>query len=117
MEIKKSDLLYFKNEVLEDIKKLENRINNNIESKFNICNEQINSNQDNISINNKKLFEMMKIISNDEEKIKIKSILNRFNSKIDEFILSNNTKLASLEKYFNEINFKYDNIFNYNKFI
>ena len=111
MEIKKSDFIFFKNEVLEDIKKLENRINNKIIVNSDILVEKINLNKNNISDNNKKIFEMMKLISNEEEKIKINSSLNSFKAKIDEFVLLNDTKLTYLEKQFNEISFKYDKIF------
>ena len=111
MEIKKSDFIFFKNEVLEDIKRLENRINNKLIVNSDTLMEKINLNKNNISENNRKIFEMLKLVSNEEEKIKINSSLNSFKAKIDQFVLLNDTKLTSLEKQFNEISFKYDKIF------
>ena len=111
MEVKKSDFIFFKNEVLEDIKRLENRINNKLIVNSDTLMEKINLNKNNISENNRKIFEMLKLVSNEEEKIKINSSLNSFKAKIDQFVLLNDTKLTSLEKQFNEISFKYDKIF------
>ena len=111
MEVKKTDLIFFKNEVLEDIKKFENRINNKMALNFKSLLEKINLNKDNISNNNKKIFEMLKIVYDEEDKIRINNTLNTFKSKIDEFVLLNDTKLSSLEKEFNDLNVKYDKIF------
>ena len=83
MEVKKTDLTFFKNEVLEDIRKLEHRLNNKINLELNKYNSQVNKNRDSISDNNKKIFEILKSLSNEEEKIKINMTLSSFQTKID----------------------------------
>ena len=110
MEVKKSDFTFFQNEILQDMKKLENKVNNTLISKSNNVLEKVNLNKDNIEEINKKVFEIIKIVNNDEEKIKINSTINKFKTKIEEFIFTNNTKMSSLEKQFNDVCFKYDKL-------
>ena len=56
MEVKKSDFTFFQNEILQDMKKLENKVNNTLISKSNKVLEKVNLNKDNIEEINKKLF-------------------------------------------------------------
>ena len=56
MEVKKSDFIFFQNEILEDMKKLENKINNIIISNSNNLLEKVNLNKNNIEATNKKII-------------------------------------------------------------
>ena len=111
MEVKKTDLTFFKNEVLEDIRKLEHRLNNKINLELNKYNSQVNKNRDSISDNNKKIFEILKSLSNEEEKIKINMTLSSFQTKIDGIKNDQDSKLITLEKQIHDMSFKYDKIF------
>ena len=110
MEVKKSDFIFFQNEILEDMKKLENKINNIIISNSNNLLEKVNLNKNNIEATNKKIFEIIKLVNNEDEKIKINSYIDKFKTKIDEFTFANDTKMTSLEKQLNELSFKYDKL-------
>ena len=111
MEVKKSDLTFFKNEVLEDLTKLEKRLNEKINSQLNLFFENIEKNKEIISEQNSKIFEIMKIISNNDEQIKIKSDLSSIKFKLDQFSIINNSKLSFFEKELHDITFKYDKLF------
>ena len=111
MEVKISDLAYFKNEILEDLKKLEKRLNEKMNSNINLFLENINTNKEIISEQNSKIFEVMNTITKIEEKLKLNSDLSLIESKLDHFTMYNNSKLASLEKEINDVSFKYDRIF------
>ena len=110
MEVKKSDFIFFQNEILEDMKKLENKINNIIISNSNNLLEKVNLNKNNIEATNKKIFEIIKLVNNEDDKIKINSYIDKFKTKIDEFTFANDTKMTSLEKQLNELSFKYDKL-------
>ena len=109
--VKKSDFIFFKNEILEDLKRFENKLNNKILLNSNTILEQGKKNKEEISNVKNKIFEMMNSSSNNEEKIEIKSKLTQYKTKIDEFIFVYNTKINSLEKQINDMGFKYDKIF------
>ena len=111
MEVKISDLTFFKNEILDDLKKLEKRLNDKILSQTNIFNANINSNKDVITRQNNKIFEIMDIIKSLEEKIKTNTDSSSVKLKLDEFSFINNTKFNSLEKEMSDITFKYDKLF------
>ena len=111
MEVKISDLTFFKNEILDDLKKLEKRLNDKILSQINIFLANINSNKDQITKQNNKIVEIMDIIKSLEEKIKTNTDSSSVKSKLDEFSFINNTKFNSLEKEMNDISFKYDKLF------
>ena len=111
MEVTKTDLTFFKNEVLEDIKKIENHLNNKMMVYLNKFLEKINKNKDDIENQNKKIFELMKIVSNEEEKERINAAIASFESHIKESFIFQNNKFTDLEKQIHEIGFKYDTIF------
>ena len=111
MEVKISDLTFFKNEILDDLKKLEKRLNDKMISQTNIFIANINSNKDVITRQNNKIFEIMDIIKSLEEKIKTNTDSSSVKLKLDEFSFINNTKFNSLEKEMSDITFKYDKLF------
>lgn len=98
MELTKTDLTFFKNEVLEDIKKIENHLNNKMMVYLNKFLEKINKNKDDIENQNKKIFELMKIVSNEEEKERINAAIASFESHIKESFIFQNNKFTDLEK-------------------
>ena len=111
MEVKKTDLTFFKNEVLEDIKKIENHLNDKMMVYLNKFLEKINKNKDDIENQNKKIFELLKIVSNEEEKERVNAAIASFESHIKESFIFQNNKFTALEKQIHEIGFKYDKIF------
>ena len=104
--ISKKELIFFKNEILEDFKKLENKLNEKILT----INQEI---QTFMSQSDLKLeafqAKSLEILSNKIEQ-KDTSYLNSFEKKIENLIHSNETDIKNLEKdYINSCN-KYDSI-------
>ena len=109
--ITRSDFIFFRNELLEDIKNLETRVGEKITSfsksfqneglvydqKFNYCKSKI----DQIS----EILDTKNIIGKIDEK------LDNFNHRIEELTLSNKVKLETMEKDIANACFKYDKIF------
>ena len=58
-----------------------------------------------------KISQLTAKIESTEERLKIDEQLSSFKKKIDDILLSNKTKLTSLEKEISQITFKYDKIF------
>ena len=111
MEVKKNDFLFFQNEVLQDLKILENRINEKITSLSNRIRQETNNNDEKITTQNNKIMEILSILSSNDEKLKVNSELSNFQNKIDEFIFLNDTKITSIEKQLSNISYKYDKIY------
>ena len=111
MEVKISDLAFFKNEMLEDLKKLEKRLNEKMNSNINLFLENINTNKEIISDQNSKIFEIMNSITKLEEKLKLNSDISSVESKLEHLTSWNNSKFSSLEKEISDLNFSYNKMF------
>ena len=101
----KQDLLFFKNDILADIRKMEEKLNAKISDQniiitqhYNFYEKQLDSLSTQISLTNKK------IVDNSDMTEKL-NIFQRFKSKIEDQVLSVNTKMISIQKeykdYFN----------------
>ena len=111
MEVKISDLAFFKNEMLEDLKKLEKRLNEKMNSNINLFLENINTNKEIISDQNSKIFEIMNSITKLEEKLKLNSDISSVESKLEHLTSWNNSKFSSLEKEISDLSFSYNKMF------
>ena len=111
MEVKISDLAFFKNEMLEDLKKLEKRLNEKMNSNINLFLENINTNKEIISDQNSKIFEIMNSITKLEEKLKLNSDISSVESKLEHLTIWNNSKFSSLEKEISDLSFSYNKMF------
>ena len=110
-EITRNDFSFFQNEVLKDIKTLENKVNEKISTILKTVNNTsliLNQKYENSKI---KMDEILQTL--DPEKImdKINERLDKFNTKLQESTLVTNTKLSSFERDLSNACFKYDRIF------
>ena len=111
INVNRNDFLFFQNEVYKDLKELEFKLN----EKLNTITSNINSNKE-ISDNNyqkftEKISQMITMIETSEERLKIDEKISSFKKKIDDFIYMNKAKTTSIEKEIGKITFKYDKIF------
>ena len=110
-EIKRNDLVFFKNDILQDIKKVEIIINGKISL---LANQLENFN----SLNNQK-FEYYKDKYNEileksdtsEFQTKMKEKFEIFAKKMEDSIISNNIKIQKMEKELADSCYKYDKIY------
>ena len=110
-EVTRNDFIFFKNEVLKDMKSIENKMNDKISSSSSGIKNSISKLEEKLENLKKRLDE---IIKNPDSNNKIEQINNRidkFKSKFEERILVNSTKISSLEREINNVSFKYDRIF------
>ena len=109
--INRNDFIFFQNEVFKDLKELEKKINerlNTITSNINL-NKEVSDN--NYQKFNEKISQIITMIETSEEKLKSNEKFDNFKKKLDDIIVINRTKISSLEKAINNITFKYDRIF------
>ena len=110
-ELKRDDLLFFRNEVLEDIKKLETNINEKITTlskkleSYNLMNENKNR------YHKEKLEEIIKKVDTTEFQNQIKDKMEKYKLKIDETIINSNVKIIKIEKDLANACYKYDKLF------
>ena len=109
--ILKKDLLYFKNDILKDIKQIEIKLNtkyndnsNNFDLKFQEYDNKINTILNKIS----EITNLIPIDNNIKEKVEK---INKKTEKIEEIITINEIKLNSIDKDLNSAIYKYDKMF------
>ena len=109
--INRNDFLFFQNEVFKDMKELEKKIN----EKINTITTNINSNKEdsdnNFSKYNEKITQMMTIIESSDERMKINEQISSLKKNLNDITYTNKAKMTLLEKSINNITFKYDKIF------
>ena len=113
-ELTKTDLMFFQNEFLGDIKKLELKIYNKIDSSNNELKEKVINIENNIKTLSDKYEELFVLFNENKEKNEEIDKLNQFKSKIDEITSKNASKIEQLEKDIEDSNFKFDKIFDMN---
>lgn len=110
-EVKRNDLIFFRNEILEDIKKVESKINDKIAElskqfeNFSLINEQKNE------YYKKKFDEVVLNVDTREFQTKIKDKIDKYGQKINEAIINSNVKIQKLEKDLSNSCYKYDKIY------
>ena len=115
--VSKNDMMFFQNEVLRDIKKLDNKFNSKLDEKNNQLVEKISIlNQKITIITNQisELFNSLAIEKNNEDKI---TKFMSFKIKAEESIFVNEAKIQTLEKDLNDAIYRYDNMLNNNIFL
>ena len=110
-EVKRNDLIFFRNEVLEDIKKVEMNINDKI---VNLAKQLQNANlinEQKFGYYQDKYDEMLIKLDPTEFQNKIKDKINKFGQKIEEVTINNNVKIQKIEKDLANSCYKYDKIY------
>ena len=110
-EVKRNDLIFFRNDILKDIKNLEIKINERIS----LLTEQLqNSNlifSQKFEYYQEKFDEVLKNVDTSEFQNKIKEKIEKYGKKIEETIINNNMKIQKIEKDLANSCYKYDKIF------
>ena len=110
-EVKRNDLIFFRNEILEDIKKVESKINDKIAElskqfeNFSLINEQKNE------YYKKKFDDVVLNVDTREFQKKINDKMEKYGQKINEAIINNNVKIQKIEKDLSNACYKYDKIY------
>ena len=110
-EVKRNDLLIFKNEVLEDIKNAELKFN----EKLMILTKQFQNsdliNQQKFEYYKDKFEEILKQVDTTEFQYKINDKMDKYVKKMDDIIVNNNIKIQIMEKKLADSCYKYDEIY------
>ncbi len=113
-EVSKGDLMFFQNEILADIKKLESKINLKIDKQIEDLKQKIiHSEKTTKTLSDKydELFALTHIFKDKKEEID--KILH-FHSQVEDITSRNTSKIEKFEKDIGNITYKYDKILNFN---
>ena len=107
----KKDMMLFENEILGDIKKLDNKRNSKYDEKINDLTNKLEASEQKVLLLSDKIGELYEIIANQKDnQTKISQIIN-FKQKTEESMFVYDTKIHSIEKDLNNAIYKFDNIF------
>ena len=110
-EVKRNDLIFFRNDILQDIKNLEININEKISTlttnlqNFNLLNDQ------KYEYYKDKYNEILSKADTSEFQSKIKEKMEKFGKKFEELTINNNVKIQKMEKDLADSCYKYDKIY------
>jgi hypothetical protein len=94
----KNDMMFFQNEVLGDIKKIETKLNSKFEDKTNDINSKLTMQEQKMLLLQDKFHELYEtIVTQKENEDKITKIIN-FKKKTEESMFVYDTKINSLER-------------------
>ena len=112
--VTKKDFIYFQNDILKDLKNIENKFNNKLLDSIEILKEKITINQNNISLFKDKFSEFSKICVEEKNFFEKIEKLFKFKEKIEDENILFNSKLNNFQRNLNENFYKYDRIFTNN---
>ena len=112
--VTKKDFIYFQNDILKDLKNIENKFNNKLLESIEILKEKITINQNNISLFKDKFSEFSKICVEEKNFFEKIEKLFKFKEKIEDENILFNSKLNNFQRNLNENFYKYDRIFTNN---
>lgn len=108
-DLTKKDFLYFQNDILADIKKLESKLTEKITNLYSYIQE--------ITLSNEKRFTTLNSIiksisdnNNGESEKKIISQIERLKKRVEDINLNNSSKISIMQKDLSNALFKYDKI-------
>ena len=111
MEVKKNDFIFFQNEVLKDLKNLENKMIEKISGLSKKLNTESAKNNEQFTLQNNKIVEIINKSSSSIEQTKINNQIEKLKKKFEDYSVVNNTKVNSIQKELTENTFKFDKIF------
>jgi len=110
--VSKNDMMFFQNEVLMDIKKLDHKLNGKIDEKNTELTDKITKTEQKVSLLVTQISEIINsIATNKSNEDKISNFLN-FKQKTEESLFVYDSKIHSLEKDISNAVYKFDNIIN-----
>ena len=108
-DLTKKDFLYFQNEVLQDIKKVESKLTEKIGGIYSYIQE--------ITMTNEKRYDSINVIiktlsqnNNEENEQKILSQIERLKRRVDDVYVNNNSRISIMQKDLSNACYKYDKI-------
>ena len=108
-DLTKKDFLYFQNEVLQDIKKVESKLTEKIGGIYSYIQE--------ITMTNEKRYDSINVIiktlsqnNNEENEQKILSQIERLKRRVDDVSANNNSRISIMQKDLSNACYKYDKI-------
>ena len=108
----KNDMMFFQNEVLGDIKKIETKLNSKFEDKTNDINSKLTMQEQKMLLLQDKFHELCEtIVTQKENEDKITKIIN-FKKKTEESMFVYDTKINSLERDLSNAIYKMDQTIN-----
>ena len=110
-DITRKDLNIFENEILKDIKLMEEKLNEKITKISTSSQNSILLMEQKYENTKVKIEEIMNILESQNVIDKVNKRLDKFNSKLEEKIALYNTKISTFEKDLSNACFKYDKIF------
>jgi hypothetical protein len=115
-EVTKGDLMFFQNEVLGDMKKLESKLNSKIEASIEELKSLFSQNDTKNNILNEKFEEFFNSMNSQNKKNNNEDIekLKKIQTNIEELIMKLDIRTEKLEKEIDNTNFKFDKILNWN---
>ena len=110
--VSKNDLMFFQNEVLMDIKKLDHKLNGKIDEKNNELTDKITKTEQKVSLLLTQISELMNsIATNKSNDDKIKDFIS-FKQKTEESLYLYESKIHSIEKDISNAVYKFDSVIN-----
>ena len=109
--ISRNDFLFFQNEVFQDLKNLESKINERINTMSTdlVSFKQLST--ANFQNYTEQIAKIISKIENTDEKVKLNTQLSSFQTQINDISYMIKARLNALEKEISNISFKYDRIF------
>ena len=113
-EITKNDIIYFQNDILKDIKKLEKKLDAKIETLSKIISDQNTLYEQKFQISQNNILELSKKIATTNSNEDISKKFDKYQSKTDEKLYTQKIKISSLEKDLVDACYKYDSMISNN---
>ena len=115
-EVTKGDLMFFQNEILSDLKKLESKLNGKIDLSIEEIKEKLNENDTKNTALSEKFDDLTNLLNNNNDKDKNEEIkkLQKFKTTMEDFTSKIRIKTDKLENEIDNTNYKFDKILNWN---
>ena len=115
-EVTKGDLMFFQNEILSDLKKLETKLNNKLDLSIEEIKVKLTENDTKNANLSEKFEDLTNLLNNNNDKDKNDEIkkLQKFKSNMEEFTSKIRIKTDKLETELDNTNYKFDKILNWN---
>ena len=108
--VSKSDMMFFRNEILGDLKKIDSKINSKIDEKNTEITDRMSIYDQKITILITQISEIYNIIANQKNQDDKISQFAHFKQKTEESMFVYDSRIHTLEKDINNAIYKYDNI-------
>ena len=112
--VTRNDFLFFQNEILRDMKTVDIKINEKISELTNEVKLNYTNLQQNFNTCQEQITKILESIDFDSERQKIKEMLSKFQKKVDDSLITDRTKISTIERELSNSTFKYDKLISSN---